>query len=90
MIIELITKLAYNLIFYIKFRLKSELQYKSKIIDDLQTQMKELRQLHTSGLVINNDHSKILEKVYIIINVILLLLKLMFYLNFKIFLDRVL
>lgn len=47
------------------FRLKSDLHYKSKVADDLQTQMKELRQLHTSGLVINNNHSKILEKVCI-------------------------
>lgn len=47
------------------FRLKSDLHYKSKVLDDMQTQMKELRQLHTSGLVMNNDHSKILEKVCI-------------------------
>lgn len=45
------------------FRLKSELQYKSKIIDDMQTQMKELRQLHISGLLVNSDYSKILKKV---------------------------
>lgn len=45
------------------FRLKSELQYKSKIVEDLQIQMKELRQLHSSGLVIDSNHSKILEKV---------------------------
>jgi len=52
-------------ILIIKFRLKSDLHYKSKVIDDMQTQMKELRQLHTSGSVMNNDHSKILEKVCI-------------------------
>ncbi|CAI6354434.1 unnamed protein product [Macrosiphum euphorbiae] len=44
-------------------KLKSDLHYKSKVVDDMQTQMKELRQLHTSGLVMNNDHSKILEKI---------------------------
>ncbi|XP_027851398.2 nucleoprotein TPR-like isoform X1 [Aphis gossypii] len=44
-------------------KLKSDLHYKSKVIDDMQTQMKELRQLHTSGSVMNNDHSKILEKI---------------------------
>uniref|UniRef100_A0A2S2PQR5 NUA/TPR/MLP1-2-like domain-containing protein n=2 Tax=Schizaphis graminum TaxID=13262 RepID=A0A2S2PQR5_SCHGA len=44
-------------------KLKSDLHYKSEVIDDMQTQMKELRQLHTSGLVMNNDHSKILEKI---------------------------
>ncbi|XP_025205590.1 nucleoprotein TPR [Melanaphis sacchari] len=44
-------------------KLKSDLNYKSKVIDDMQTQMKELRELHTSGLVMNNDHTKILEKI---------------------------
>lgn len=29
----------------------------------MQTQMKELRQLHSSRLVVDNDHSKMLEKV---------------------------
>jgi len=29
----------------------------------MQTQMKELRQLHLSGLLVNSDYSKILKKV---------------------------
>lgn len=32
----------------------------------MQTQMKELRQLHSSGLIMDNDHSKILEKVWLL------------------------
>jgi len=64
--ILLILLLNYRFLYFInKFRLKSDLHYKSKVVDDMQTQMKELRQLHTSGLVMNNDHSKILEKVSI-------------------------
>lgn len=43
--------------------MQSNLNYKSKIIEDMQSQMKELRQLHSSDLIIDNDHSKILEKV---------------------------
>lgn len=45
------------------FRLKSELQYKSGVLNDMQIQMKELRQLHSSGATMDNNHSKILEKV---------------------------
>lgn len=45
------------------FRLKSELQYKTNVLDDMQIQLKELRQLHSSGVVMDNNHSKILEKV---------------------------
>ncbi|VVC26804.1 Major intrinsic protein, conserved site [Cinara cedri] len=44
-------------------KLKSDLQYKSKVVDDMETQMKELRQLHSSGSIMDNDHSKILEKI---------------------------
>lgn len=32
----------------------------------MQSQMKELRQLHSSDLAVDNEHSKILEKVYIV------------------------
>lgn len=48
-----------------EFRLKSDLHFKSKTISDMQSQMEELRRLHSSGFIMDNNHSKILEKVCI-------------------------
>ncbi|XP_050441789.1 nucleoprotein TPR-like [Adelges cooleyi] len=44
-------------------RLKSELEYKTKLLNDMQIQMEELRGLHASGSSGDFNHAQILEKI---------------------------
>ncbi|XP_050525478.1 nucleoprotein TPR-like [Daktulosphaira vitifoliae] len=44
-------------------RLKSELEYKTKVMNDMQAQMKEIQGLHSTGPIIDYNHSQILEKI---------------------------